>query len=146
MPRLPEPAELIEVARHLVERGTAESLRRAVSTAYYALFHCLAAHAADRFVGAGDTSAAYTMVYRSLDHTRMRSVLIELGKSRRSKTKPDYEFPVDLCFLRLSIRDQASCHTCVCNEYQHGSSGARLSYSPHNMRSTSDACCGLLIE
>ena len=45
------PRDLIETARRLVESGAAQptqaDLRRAVSTAYYALFHCLAAATAD---------------------------------------------------------------------------------------------------
>ena len=47
------------------------SLRRAVSTAYYALFHCLARSAAERFVGGQSRhrgEPAWHQVYRALEH------------------------------------------------------------------------------
>jgi hypothetical protein len=46
-------------------------LRRAVSTTYYALFHCLAKCCADMLVGAskaGVSPEAWKQVYRSLEH------------------------------------------------------------------------------
>ncbi len=45
-------------------------LRRAVSTAYYALFHALANDAADLLVGTGKSRAtrAWQQTYRALDH------------------------------------------------------------------------------
>ena len=50
----------MEAARALAETGdaapTQARLRRAVSTAYYAMFHTLAASAADLFIGAGRTA------------------------------------------------------------------------------------------
>ena len=50
------PRDLIQTARRLTESGAAQptqaDLRRAVSTAYYALFHCLAATVADLLTGA----------------------------------------------------------------------------------------------
>ena len=54
--RVPSPTDLLAVARLLVDasiqppRGDAR-LRRAVSTAYYALFHKVAEAAAQRFMG-----------------------------------------------------------------------------------------------
>lgn len=45
-------------------------LKRAVSTAYYALFHTIARDAADLLVGAGANKAgrAWTQTYRALEH------------------------------------------------------------------------------
>ena len=55
------PPDLIEAARVLTESGpslpTQARLRRAVSTAYYAMFHCLAATVADLFIGRQRTPA-----------------------------------------------------------------------------------------
>ena len=51
-------------------------LRRAVSTAYYAIFHCLAANCADLFIGESDSPrshAAWRQVYRGLDHKDAKS-------------------------------------------------------------------------
>ncbi len=47
------------------------NLRRATSTAYYALFHCLARQAADRFIGGAGSdrsSPAWRQTYRALEH------------------------------------------------------------------------------
>ncbi len=48
-------------------------LRRSVSDAYYALFHALAALCADSLVGVTKrNSEAWRLVYRGLDHRRVR--------------------------------------------------------------------------
>ena len=74
------PPDLIEAARVLTESGpgrpTQARLRRAVSTAYYAMFHCLAAAAADLFIGRQRTPA-WHRVYRALDHGRARSECLQ---------------------------------------------------------------------
>ena len=74
------PPDLIEAARVLTDSGpgrpTQARLRRAVSTAYYAMFHCLAAAAADLFIGRQRTPA-WHRVYRALDHGRARNACLE---------------------------------------------------------------------
>ncbi len=75
-----DPDNLVAVARHLNANHeeappSAESRRRAVSTAYYALFHALLGEAAGRFVGANVTSAAFEIIYRGFDHGQMKRVL-----------------------------------------------------------------------
>lgn len=66
--------ELIATARRLanlnVRRPRQADLKRAVSTAYYAMFHTLARDCADRFIGTGQTrsTAAWRQVYRALEH------------------------------------------------------------------------------
>ena len=69
------PQDLMEVARVLVEPGDAPTtqarLRRAISTAYYAMFHCLAMSAADLFIGTV-RSPAWHRTYRALEHGRAR--------------------------------------------------------------------------
>ncbi len=75
-----DPAEFFLVARALANTGLTTSptdahLRRAVSTAYYGLFHHVLRAAAERFIGAGNhASAGYAVLYRSFDHGRMRDV------------------------------------------------------------------------
>ena len=85
------PHDLMEVARALAESGHAPPaqarLRRAVSTAYYALFHCLAASAADLFIGTA-RSPAWHRTYRALEHGRARSAC------RQAQTM--WEFPVEI--------------------------------------------------
>ena len=56
------------------------NLRRAVSTAYYALFHCLAECCADMIVGgsgANRNRAAWLRVYRGLQHRTARNRCLE---------------------------------------------------------------------
>ena len=68
--------DLIATARLLAEhprrgRPPEANLRRAVSTAYYALFHCLATNCADMVVGgpsAKRIQESWRQVYRALDH------------------------------------------------------------------------------
>lgn len=89
---MPQPAELIALARLLVSPGTAgkpsdAQLRRAVSTAYYAVFHKVLRSAADRFIGPGrDRSAGYGVLYRGFNHGRIRSVCESLNSPNLSKT------------------------------------------------------------
>ena len=88
------PPDLIEAARVLTESGpgrpTQARLRRAVSTAYYAMFHCLAAAAADLFIGR-QRIPAWHRVYRALDHGRARSACMQ------GQTMPDY--PVEIRYF-----------------------------------------------
>jgi hypothetical protein len=58
------------------------SLRRAVSTAYYALFQALCKMCADRLVGWNQPWETFTPVYRSLDHGWTLNVLSERGSDK----------------------------------------------------------------
>ena len=70
------PRDLIATARSLAEGGprrpSQASLRRAVSTAYYAMFHCLAGTAADLLIG-GSRGEAWHQAYRALEHGKTRN-------------------------------------------------------------------------
>ena len=71
-----KPLDLIDAARGFAElsprRPSQANLRRAVSTAYYALFHCLAACAANAFIGRA-RSPAWHQTYRALEHGKART-------------------------------------------------------------------------
>ncbi len=59
-----------------------ESVRRAVSTVYYAVFHFIAQAAADCFVGAANRQTArYALIYRSFDHRYMKATCLALRAS-----------------------------------------------------------------
>jgi len=61
-PRRPGPPRQVDV-------------RRAISAAYYAVFHFLMAKAADMVVGSTKRrEASYILVYRSVDHAQIRSL------------------------------------------------------------------------
>ena len=81
-------------------------LRRAVSTAYYALFHALCRNCADAFigtVGARRSAAAWRQAYRSLDHHRARTRCANQSVMRR--------FPADIQdFGNVFVKAQAQRH------------------------------------
>ena len=69
------PDDLLRIAADLAEGGAGRPRRtdlcRATSTAYYALFHCLARTCADMLAGRSGTNrsqSAWHQVYRALDH------------------------------------------------------------------------------
>ena len=80
-----DPHTLIETARRLAESNGAQptqaDLRRAVSTAYYALFHCLAGTGADLLTGSSE-SPEWHQVYRALEHGKARSACQQQGVMR----------------------------------------------------------------
>jgi hypothetical protein len=83
-----EPNDLIWHAEKLVKssRGKPKQvdLRRAISASYYSLFHRLLRAAADDLIGgnaAARRSAAYKLLYRGFDHSRMRSISVDIAKA-----------------------------------------------------------------
>ena len=83
------PRDLLETARRLTQPGAAvptqADLRRAVSTAYYALFHCLASAAADLLTGS-DRSPDWHQVYRAPEHQKARRACQQQGVMRTYPT------------------------------------------------------------
>lgn len=86
--------DLLETARKLANanqrRPKQADLRRAVSTAYYAVFHALAHECADRFIGTGDqrSEAAWAQVYRALEHG---------FAAKQARKAREFGFPDPLC-------------------------------------------------
>ena len=78
--------DLLDVAAQLARLDTARprqaTLRRAVSSAYYALFHALAYLCADGLVGYSKSWEYFTPIYRSLDHGKAKNVLEALRRAR----------------------------------------------------------------
>jgi uncharacterized protein (UPF0332 family) len=73
------PRDLIKTAKELVGSSDGKprqpNLNRAISTAYYALFHTLARCCADMMIGSSSATrskAAWRQVYRALDHNFAR--------------------------------------------------------------------------
>lgn len=82
-----QPLDLIASANSLVATNKGKpsqvSLRRATSSAYYAMFHCLARNCADTLIGgAGSVRSkpAWRQIYRALEHgpvkTRCKEKLV----------------------------------------------------------------------
>lgn len=76
--------ELLATARRLIEarpkRPSQSDLKRAISTAYYALFHAIARHGADALIGVGRLrkDGAWLQTYRALDHGPARNACEQL--------------------------------------------------------------------
>ncbi len=69
-------------------------LRRAISNAYYCVFHAILTAAADYFVGSSkQNTRQYSLVYRSVDHGSLRSLCTEL-KSQKLTQKIAFHAPV----------------------------------------------------
>lgn len=64
-----------KLAKSSPKKPRQADLKRAISTAYYALFHALAKDAADMLVGVGSNrpDKAWTHIYRSLEHGAAKS-------------------------------------------------------------------------
>ncbi len=71
--------DLLEIAEHLARRDPTRprevSLRRAISSAYYAVFHALALLCADQLVGWRRPWQVFTPIYRSLEHGTAKRLL-----------------------------------------------------------------------
>ncbi len=77
--------QLLQLARELATRKAPGAprkvyLRRAISTAYYGLFHCLVASATCNLVGQDRKTPKFRLVYRSFQHSEMRSACEQAGK------------------------------------------------------------------
>lgn len=69
-----------DLSRRTGRRPREAFMRRAVSTAYYAMFHALARLCANQFVGGKHAkTAAWARVYRALDHKPAKTVLRSTG-------------------------------------------------------------------
>jgi uncharacterized protein (UPF0332 family) len=84
-----QPRDLLNTARILllsVPKKPAEAnLRRAISSAYYAVFHCLAKNCADLLIGGNNaqrSKPAWAQVYRALEHNNIKNMC---GKSEKIK-------------------------------------------------------------
>ncbi len=95
--------DLFEQAEALVTRGRQADLRRAVSAAYYGLFHFALTEAADMVVGSADRSSArYSLVYRSVDHSRLRQLSAQLTDPQNLPLVPPGGFGTVADFARIA--------------------------------------------
>ena len=83
---VPNPEHLFDQANRLASSSSAGAprqvdLRRAMSSAYYGVFHFAMTSLADEFVGVTDRgSSRYVLVYRSIDHRRLKEVCSDVAK------------------------------------------------------------------
>ena len=104
------PRDFIGIARHLALGGVGErrgrprqaELRRAVSAAYYAMFHLLAGNAADTLAGARPPLRSprrrfWSQTYRALDHGYAKNQCLNLAVMRG--------FPPEIQYLGATFAD-----------------------------------------
>jgi hypothetical protein len=80
----PDPDEYLQQAEGLAGNpsATQADFRRAISTAYYAIFHFCLTAAADIIVGMESRlTPAYRLVYRSVDHRTLRGLCGQLSQT-----------------------------------------------------------------
>ncbi len=114
--------DYIKTARDLIGPGKGRprqtNLRRAVNTAYYALFHCLAACCADMLVGgegADRSEQAWRQTYRALDHGLAKQ---RCEQAVGSKFPPP-RFPQEILqFAALFVSMQKSANSSDYDPYQ----------------------------
>lgn len=76
----------LDLADQLVREKSVALRRRAVSTAYYAVFHALAKSCAGTLLSSIDrNSDAYERVYRALDHGPLKSAFIASASPLRDR-------------------------------------------------------------
>ena len=86
----PNPDHLLDQASRLIARAGGGAprqtdLRRAISNAYYALFHAIAIAASDDLAGSTHRNTPrYSLVYRSIDHRSLRGVCDQALKAKLS--------------------------------------------------------------
>jgi hypothetical protein len=98
------PEHLLEQANRLIAPPPAGpprqvDLRRAISAAYYAVFHATLAAAADHYVGAANRATSqYTLAYRSVDHRELRELCsrVSAPSGRLTQYVPAGGFDVDI--------------------------------------------------
>ena len=83
-----DPEELLKHASRLAadDEALQTDLRRALSAAYYAVFHFASTAAADTIFGeAARTTQEYLLVYRSIDHGRLVGLCKQLFGTKPAK-------------------------------------------------------------
>src|SRR3984893_89256 len=90
------PEHLFEQAALLIVRSQGRprqvDIRRAISAAYYGIFHAIITAAADEFVGGiNRTRRRYGLVYRSVGHAWLRDLCKEVQKQTLPQKFKAYE-------------------------------------------------------
>jgi uncharacterized protein (UPF0332 family) len=109
-----DPDQLLEQADRLVAWSDGAprqiDLRRAISNAYYALFHAVTTEAADDVVGRTHRQTPrYQLVYRRVEHRSLLRLCEDVVKSTLPAKYSDYEpaggFGADLQFFAGALVD-----------------------------------------
>lgn len=108
------PEHLFEQAEWLITsragRPRQVDIRRAISAAYYGLFHAIVTAAADQFVGVTNRDRNdYSLVYRSVDHKWLRELCMEVRKptliNRFKRYEPGNGFGPDIVAFAIAAAE-----------------------------------------
>lgn len=106
------PDHLMELADQIIQIGAGyprqATINRAISTAYYALFHALAGECVARTVGSPRSPRYWeivTPVHRSIEHSAAKKVFDKLAKDR--STRSDLKLLADIFVELQSARHAA---------------------------------------
>lgn len=127
------PPDLLTLAHTLAHQSPSNDavLRRAISTAYYALFHTILVMAADELIGSAHrVTAAYGLVYRGFAHARMKTVCEGINKNQLG---PKYAQALHCQIVHQDIRDFADLFVGL-QQRRHDAD-----YNPHFTAVVSDA-------
>lgn len=130
------PPELLEAARLLAPAEpepppSQGRLRRAISTAYYALFHAVLRTGARRFMGDGSgEQPGYALLYRGFSHSRMKAVCKGLDVPRLA---PNLERKLRTQSVSQDLRDFARMFVAL-QDARH-----LADYDPHMPLTNADA-------
>lgn len=95
---IPDPDHLVDQAERLLASPSPGptrqvDIRRAISAAYYGIFHFICAALADQIVGATyRATARYGLVYRDVDHRFLRDLCLAIVRSTPTSKLAPY-FP-----------------------------------------------------
>jgi len=108
---------LLAQALHLAKRDRFRpaqvNLRRAVSSAYYALFHALVYASCGKFVGRGEDARALRLVLsRSFTHTEMQRASRAFAQGQNG-LPPVVRLALDGAGVSTSLRDLAELFQCL---------------------------------
>lgn len=92
------PEHLFEQADRLIDRSQGRprqvDIRRAISAAYYGIFHAIVTAAADQFIGPTNRARGrYALAYRSVSHEWLRDLCREVQKQTLPRRFRSYEPP-----------------------------------------------------
>jgi len=145
--RFIQSVELLTLADELAGRGAGRgkprtiALRRAISTAYYAVFHVLGQHTATRLIGGSGWTTVHASVARWITHTDL-AALADAANGRGNAALQRALGAVDprLADLAQDFIDlQAARHGADYDDYFDVSKAATLSYVDAARRAVTDA-------
>jgi hypothetical protein len=111
---IPNSDQYLNQAEHLIDLspGRQADLRRAISTAYYAVFHAVMKAAADAYIGrANEKSTEYVLAYRHIEHAGLKNACETIKRQSFADDGQPGQFNPDLrAFAGAVVELQARRH------------------------------------